>query len=78
MENEPPILVYSTEDLVVHEFNTKDPLETIKYYYTPRCNVVHRWKGTVRDFSMLKTATKELLEIFKNILNDTFNETELR
>ena len=40
--NEPHILVYSTEDLVVHEFNAKDPLETIKYYYTLRCNVVHR------------------------------------
>lgn len=75
--NEPHIPVYSTEDLVVHEFNAKDPLETIKYYYTLRCNVVHRGKATVGDFSMLKTATKELLEIFKNILNDTFNKTEL-
>ena len=75
--NEPHIPVYSTEDLVVHKFNAEDPFETIKYYYTLICNVVHRGKATVGDFSMLKTATKELLGIFKNILNDTFNKTEL-
>lgn len=67
--------VYSTEDLVVHKFNAEDPLETIKYYYTLRCNVVHRGKATVGDYSMVKTATEELLEIFKEILNNTFDES---
>ena len=67
--------VYSTEDLVVHEFDAEDHIETIKYYYTLRCNVVHRGKATVGDYSMLKTATEELLEIFKNILKNTFDET---
>ena len=66
--------VYSTEDLKIHEFNADDPYETLKYYYTLRCNVVHRGKSMHGDYYMLKTATKELSEIFNDILNDTFDE----
>lgn len=66
--------VYSTEDLKIHNFNADKPYQTLKYYYTFRCNVVHRGKSTVGDYSMLETATKELLEIFKDILENTFIE----
>ena len=65
--------VYSTEDLKVHEFNADEPYETLKYYYTLRCNVVHRGKSMHGDYYMLKTATEELLELFKDVLKDTFD-----
>lgn len=65
--------VYSTEDLKIHKFNAEDATETIKYYYTFRCNIVHRGKGMPNDYNMLKTATEELLEIFKEILKNAFN-----
>lgn len=66
--------VYSTDDLKVHTFNADDSYETLKYYYTFRCNVVHRGKAMISDYSMLKQATEELLEIFKDVLRDTFYE----
>ena len=59
----------------MHEFDADDPYETLKYYYTFRCNVVHRGKAMIGDYSMLKTATEELLEIFKNVLEEAFGET---
>ena len=66
--------VYSTDTLQLHEFNADNPYETIFYYYTFRCNVVHRGKAMTGDYHMLETAAKELMEIFKNILKDTFDE----
>lgn len=65
--------VFSTDDLEIHEFNVDDPLSTLYYYYTFRCNVVHRGKTMIGDYDMLKTATEELLEIFKEVLENTFN-----
>lgn len=67
--------VFSTDDVKMHEFDADDPYETLKYYYTFRCNVVHRGKAMIEDYSMLKTATEELLEIFKNVLEEAFGET---
>lgn len=66
--------VYSTDDLKIHKFNADDPYETVFYYYTFRCNVVHRGKVMHGDYHMLKTAAMELLEIFKNVLKDTFDD----
>ena len=66
--------VYSTNDLRMHKFNADNPAETIEYYYTLRCNVVHRGKAFISDYSMLKKAAEELLEIFKEVLNDAFDE----
>ena len=67
--------VYSTNDLTMHEFNEKDSKETINYYYTLRCNIVHRGKSIGYDYELVERATRELLEIFNDILNDTFDET---
>lgn len=67
--------VYSTNDLEIHEFDADDYKETLHYYYTLRCNVVHNGKSTSADYSMLKKATEELLQIFNDILENTFNET---
>ena len=67
--------VYSTNDLTMHEFNADNPNETLNYYYTLRCNVVHRGKAYIEDYSMLKQAAEELLEIFKDALKNAFYET---
>ena len=67
--------VYSTDDLKIHKFNADNHTETLFYYYTLRCNVVHRGKGIVTDYWMLKTAAKELLELFRDILETSFEET---
>ena len=58
-------------------FHPNDSYRTINYYYTFRCNVVHRGKASISDYRMLETVTKELLEIFKNALEDTWNERNL-
>ena len=70
-ENHRP--VYSTKDLIMHEFNEDEPEDTLEYYYTLRCNVVHRGKAMTGDYDMLKQATEELLEIFKDILKNAFD-----
>lgn len=41
--------VYSTDDLKIHRFDADDPIGTIFYYYTFRCNVVHRGKAMTDD-----------------------------
>ena len=69
--------VFSTKNLNKYLFNETDPHKTINYYYTFRCNVVHRGKASYFDYTMLETATMELLEIFKNALEDTWNERNL-
>lgn len=66
--------VYSNEDLKIHEFDAEDYENTIFYYYTFRCNVVHKGKSMPGDYDMLRQATEELLEIFKDVLNDTFGK----
>ena len=73
-ENKEHRPVYSTDHLKMHKFNANDPDETMFYYYTFRCNVVHRGKATIGDYEMLKQATYELLEIFEDVLKSTFNE----
>ena len=65
--------VFSTDDLMVHKFDADDIYETLYYYYTFRCNIVHRGKSMGSDYEMLKKATEELLEIFKDVLKDTFD-----
>ena len=69
--------VFSTKDLEKYGFYPTDSYRTIDYYYTFRCNVVHRGKASYFDYTMLETATMELLEIFKNALEDTWNERNL-
>ena len=65
--------VFSTDTLFEYKFNTENPQHCMNYYYTLRCNVVHRGKTSIKDIIMLKEATDELLNIFKCILNDTFS-----
>lgn len=69
--------VFSTNDLKKYVFYPTDSYKTINYYYAFRCNVVHRGKASYNDYRMLETATMELLEIFKNALEDTWKERYL-
>ena len=64
--------IYSAEDLRQYIFDPNRPEMAIKYYYTLRCNVVHRGKAVVQDEELLENCLKELLNIFKDVLADTF------
>ena len=64
--------VFNTENLYENKFNKEDPVKCLKYYYTLRCNIVHRGKTSMGDIKMLEKATNELLNIFEHILDKTF------
>ncbi|ADC46637.1 hypothetical protein mru_0786 [Methanobrevibacter ruminantium M1] len=67
--------IYKTDDLTPRKFDTDEPKWCINYYYTLRCNIVHRGKSNVnRDMGLLLQATKDLLNIFEHILDETFKE----
>lgn len=65
--------VYSVQDLWEYILTPDNPLYSLNYYYTIRCNVVHKGKSTYNDSKMLKQSLKELLNIFRDVLDDTFN-----
>lgn len=66
--------LYTTDDLSKREFDLDNPKYCINYYYTLRCNIVHRGKTSMSDTDLLRQATIDLLNIFEYILEDTFNE----
>lgn len=64
-----------TDKLDPRSFDINKPDWCMNYYYTLRCNIVHRGKtSTTRDNPLLEQATEDLLNIFEYILEDTFNE----
>ncbi len=46
----------------------KSPDKAVRYYYQVRSNIVHRGKGVVRDYDLLKNSLTELLPIFRKVL----------
>lgn len=64
--------VYSSAELKEHTLNPQKPADSIFYYYTIRCNAVHRGKAYHSDEYMLRQSLRELLNIFKDVLEDTF------
>ena len=68
--------VYTTDNLVKRSFTKENPRYCMNYYYTLRCNIVHRGKTSAKDVDMLEEATNELLNIFEYILDKTFKDDE--
>ena len=66
--------VYSAKDLREYTLNPNRPRYAINYYYTVRCNVAHRGKALHGDDKIIRKSLKELLEIFKDVLENTFDE----
>lgn len=66
--------LYTTDDLSRKEFDLSNPKYCLNYYYTLRCNIVHRGKSSFKDIDLLMDATKDLLNIFKYMLDDAFGE----
>jgi len=66
--------VFSTTDLSKYTLDPNDPNKSINYYYQVRSNAVHRGKVVTHDFDTMKSSLKELLKIFKDLLNETFKE----
>ena len=70
-------IVLNSEDLKEYKFNPQKPKDCINYYYAIRCNVIHSGKSSFKDYNLLLNATKELLIIFKDVLDYNFrNNTE--
>ena len=68
--------VYSAEDIKMYRLDLNEPEFCINFYYTIRCNVVHRGKSSYNDERLLKRSLQDLLNIFKDVLADTFKEIE--
>ena len=67
--------VFSAKDLKNYELNPKEPSDSLKFFYTIRCNVVHRGKILIYDdANLLLNSLIDLCEIFENVLKDTFKE----
>ena len=64
--------VFSAADLEKCTLDPNNPDKSIRYYYQIRSNVVHRGKAVTRDFETVKLSLKELLAIFKDLLNEAF------
>ena len=44
------------------------PDKAVRYYYQLRSNIIHRGKGVIRDYQLLKNSLAELLPIFREVL----------
>jgi len=64
--------VFSATDLEKYTLDPNNPGQSIRYYYQVRSNVVHRGKAVTRDFDTVKLSLKELLAIFRDLLNEAF------
>jgi hypothetical protein len=47
------------------------PLQSIRYYYQVRSNMVHRGKAAIRDRKIVEGSLHELLHIYKHVLDET-------
>ena len=66
--------IYRTDNLFPLCLDANDPEESIDYYYTVRCNIVHRGKLIDDEDKIVFDSLKELSEIFDHILKETFKK----
>ncbi len=57
-----------------YQLNKHKCEESLNYYYQIRSNIAHRGKGSSNDFTKIKNSLKELLYIFKDVLESAKNE----
>lgn len=68
-------MIYSSDTLDDAKLDSTDYEESIKYYYTIRCNVVHKGKTVEKaDKMKLKSSLEELFGIFEAVYKDTLNQ----
>ena len=66
-------IVYNSDTLYCNKLDPDDPVGSMFYYYTIRCNVVHNGKDfQIWDFDLLKKSLVELYKIFIQVLGVTF------
>ena len=68
--------VYRTYNLQKQTLDPDNPISSIEYYYTIRSNIVHKGKSIFYDIDMIKDSLYELLNIFQDVLDYTFNDSE--
>jgi hypothetical protein len=56
--------------------DASNPDKSLGYYYQVRSNITHRGKAVTRDFDTLRDSLRELLNIFRNLLDAAFREAE--
>lgn len=64
---------YSSQGSRAFKLNSYNPIWAANYYYQIRCNVVHSGKSNYEDFNKLKQSLCELLGIFWDVLDDSFD-----
>ncbi|WP_298523422.1 hypothetical protein [uncultured Methanobrevibacter sp.] len=64
--------IYRTDTLDKIELDSSSPKDSIDYYYTIRCNIVHRGKTPFNKGGIVLKSLEELLAIFQDVLDDTF------
>jgi hypothetical protein len=63
--------IYSSDTLEEKKLKPEDPEDSIMYYYTIRCNVVHKGKAVKKeDMNKLKSSLEELFELFIAVYNE--------
>ena len=65
-------VIYRTDTLDKCTLSSQNPEDSIDYYYTIRCNIVHRGKTVYDDIDVVLKSLSELLDIFQDVLDDTF------
>lgn len=64
---------HSSQGSRPYKLNPKNSKGAANYYYQIRCNVVHSGKSNVNDFNKLKQSLDELMKIFWDVLDESFD-----
>ena len=64
--------IFSTKNAKPWEWREQNPYSKLYFYYTVRCNVVHRGKDRNTNIGILRQCLDELLEIFDKVIDKTF------